>query len=43
MSPNELAELKIHLKELLDKGYIRPSSSRWGGLALFVKKKDQRL
>jgi hypothetical protein len=31
------------LKELLDKGYIRSSSSPWGCLALFVKKKDQSL
>jgi hypothetical protein len=39
MAPKELAELKIQLKELLDKGYIRPSLSPWGCLALFVKKK----
>jgi hypothetical protein len=31
------------LKELLDKGYIHPSSSPWGCSALFVKKKDQSL
>jgi hypothetical protein len=31
------------LKELLDKGYICPSSSPWGCPALFVKKKDQSL
>jgi hypothetical protein len=31
------------LKELLDKGYIRPSSSPWGCLALFMKKKDHSL
>jgi hypothetical protein len=31
------------LNELLDKGYIRPSSSPWGCPALFVKKKDQPL
>jgi hypothetical protein len=31
------------LKELLDKGYIHPSSSPWGYPALFVKKKDQSL
>jgi hypothetical protein len=43
MTPKELAELKIQLKELLDKGYIRPSSSPWSCLALFVKKKDQSL
>ncbi|GKG27695.1 hypothetical protein Tco_0406022, partial [Tanacetum coccineum] len=33
----ELSEL---LKELQDKGYIRPSHSPWGAPALFVKKKD---
>ena len=27
MPPNELAELKIEVQELLDKGLIRPSSS----------------
>jgi hypothetical protein len=27
MTQEELAELKIQLKDLLDKGYIRPSSS----------------
>src|SRR5438128_8945738 len=40
MSPDELKELKIHLQELLDKGFIRPSSSPWGCPALFVDKKD---
>jgi hypothetical protein len=43
MTPKELAELKIQFKELLDKGNIHPSSSPWGYLALFVKKKDQSL
>jgi hypothetical protein len=43
MPPNELAELKIQLQELLEKGLIRPSSSPWGCLALFVKKKDKSL
>ena len=43
MTPNELAELKTQLKELLDKGFIRPSLSEWGCPALFVKKKDQSL
>ena len=39
MPPNELVELKKQLQELLDKGYIRPSTSPWGCPALFVKKK----
>jgi hypothetical protein len=43
MSPKELAELKMQLKELLDKRYIHPSSSPWGCPTLFVKKKDQSL
>jgi hypothetical protein len=43
MTPEELAELKVQLNELLDKGYIHPSSSPWGCPALFVKKKDQSL
>jgi hypothetical protein len=43
MTPKELAELKVQLHELLDKGYIRPSSSPWGCPALFLKKKEQSL
>jgi hypothetical protein len=43
MPPNELAELKTQLGELLQKGMIRPSSSPWGCPAIFVKKKDQSL
>jgi hypothetical protein len=43
MPPNELAELKIQLQDLLEKGFIRPSSSPWGFPAIFVKKKDQTL
>jgi hypothetical protein len=42
MPPNELAELKVQLNELLKKGLIRPSSSPWGCPAIFVKK-DQSL
>jgi hypothetical protein len=38
-----LAELKIQLKDLLDKGFIHPSSSPWGCPALFVSKKDKCL
>jgi hypothetical protein len=43
MTQKELAELKVQLNELLDKGYICLNSSPWGCLALFVKKKDQSL
>nr|GEX19500.1 ribonuclease H-like domain-containing protein [Tanacetum cinerariifolium] len=40
LAPSELQELSIQLQELFDKGFIRPSSSPWGGPVLFVKKKD---
>jgi hypothetical protein len=43
MPPNVLAELKTQLQDLLEKGFIRPSSSPWGCPAIFVKKKDQTL
>jgi hypothetical protein len=43
MPPNELAELKTQLQDLLEKGFSRPSSSPWGCPAIFVKKKDQTL
>jgi hypothetical protein len=43
MPPNQLAELKIQLQDLLDKGFIHPSASPWGCPALFVKKKDNSL
>ena len=39
MSIPYLVELKLELKEMLEKGYIRPSVSPWGALLLFVKKK----
>ncbi|KAH0724973.1 hypothetical protein KY284_000838 [Solanum tuberosum] len=39
MAPSELKELREQLKDLLDKGFIRPSISPWGVLVLFVKKK----
>jgi hypothetical protein len=38
-----LAKLKIQLKDLLDKGFICPSSSPWGCPTLFVSKKDKGL
>ena len=40
MAPVELNELKDQLQELLDKGFIRPSTSPWGALVLFMRKKD---
>jgi hypothetical protein len=43
MSPMEMKELKIQLQGLLDKGYIRPSTSPWGCSTLFVEKKDKEL
>ena len=36
MGVNELEELKKQLKELQDKGFIRPSSSPWGAPVIFV-------
>ena len=39
----ELQELRVQLQELLDKGFIRPSTSPWGAPILFAKKKDKTL
>ncbi|GKE70060.1 hypothetical protein Tco_1528132, partial [Tanacetum coccineum] len=39
-APFEMKELMSQLQELLDKDFIRPSSSLWGAPILFVKKKD---
>jgi len=43
MSTLELVELKLQLKEMLDKGYIRPSVLPWGATMLFVKNTDGAL
>ncbi|GJT95740.1 putative reverse transcriptase domain-containing protein [Tanacetum coccineum] len=40
LAPSEIRELSIQLQELLEKEFIRPSSSPWGAPVLFVKKKD---
>jgi hypothetical protein len=40
VSGPELVELKKQINELLEKGYIRPSTSPWAALVLFVEKKD---
>ena len=43
MAPLELKELKAQMKELVSKGFVRPSTSPWGAPVLFVKKKDRSL
>nr|GEY96060.1 putative reverse transcriptase domain-containing protein [Tanacetum cinerariifolium] len=40
LAHSEIKELAKQLQELLDKGFIRPSSLPWGAPMLFVKKKD---
>ncbi|GKC09313.1 putative reverse transcriptase domain-containing protein [Tanacetum coccineum] len=40
LAPFKMKELSDQLKELSDKGFIRPSSLPWGPPVLFVKKKD---
>ncbi|GKD75720.1 putative nucleotidyltransferase, ribonuclease H [Tanacetum coccineum] len=40
LAPSKMEELLGQLKDLQDKGFIRPSSSPWGAPVLFVKKKD---
>ncbi|GJY65938.1 putative reverse transcriptase domain-containing protein [Tanacetum coccineum] len=40
LAPTKMQELSNQLKELQEKGFIRPSSSPWGAPVLFVKKKD---
>nr|GEY39453.1 hypothetical protein [Tanacetum cinerariifolium] len=40
LAPSEMKELSEQLKELSDKGFIRPSASPWGAPVLVFKKKD---
>nr|GFC74715.1 putative reverse transcriptase domain-containing protein [Tanacetum cinerariifolium] len=40
LAPFGMKDLSEQLKELSDKGFIRPSSSPWGAPVLIVKKKD---
>ncbi|GJS81259.1 putative reverse transcriptase domain-containing protein [Tanacetum coccineum] len=40
LAPSKMKELSKQLKELSDKGFIRPSSSPWGAPVLFFKKKN---
>ena len=41
MASVELQELKVQLQELLDRGFIRPSTTPWGAPVLFSKKNDK--
>ncbi|GJR68210.1 putative reverse transcriptase domain-containing protein [Tanacetum coccineum] len=41
LAPSEMKELSEQIKELSDKGFIRPNSLPWGAPVLFVKKKDR--
>ncbi|GJW05400.1 putative reverse transcriptase domain-containing protein [Tanacetum coccineum] len=43
LAPSEMLELLNQLKELQEKGFIRPSHSSWGEPVLFVKKKDSEI
>ena len=43
MAPSELKELKVQMEELMNKLFVRPSTSPWGALVLFVKKNDGSL
>ena len=43
MPANDLEEIKKQIKELLEKGYIRRSSSPWGDPVHLVEKKDGSL
>ena len=43
MASVELQELKVQIQELLNKGFIRSSTSPWGTPVLFAKKKDKTL
>ena len=43
MALAELQELKVQLQELLDKFFIRPSTSPWGAPILLAKEKGNIL
>ena len=43
MAPVELQELRVQLQELLDKGFIRSSTSPWGASVLVAKKRGKTL
>ena len=43
MAPVELQELRVQLQGLLDKGFMKPSTSPWGAPILFAKKRGKTL
>ena len=43
MASVELQELKVQLQELLDRDFIRPSTTPWDAPVLFSKKRDKTL
>ena len=43
MAHAELQELKVQLQELVDRGFIRPSTLAWGASILFARKRDKTL
>ena len=43
MTPVELQKLRVQLQELLDKGFMKPSTSPWGTPVLFEKKMGKTL
>ena len=43
MVPIELQELKVQLQELLDRGFITPSTLPWDAPVLFAKKREETL
>nr|GEW12408.1 reverse transcriptase domain-containing protein [Tanacetum cinerariifolium] len=40
LAPSKMQEISDQLQELANRGFIRPSTSPWGALVLFIKKKD---
>ena len=43
MAPVQLRELRVQPQELLDKGFIRLSTSPWGASVLVAKKRGKTL